>query len=306
MRQMTLSARERIGGRRAGKPKAPRRDPAPSRMAYRFQRLSLTPSFRRACVFGTPVVALALTAGLTFADQGRRDAMRLWVDGVKAEFQSRDEFMVRELSIIGATESVAQDIREILSLDFPSSSFDLNLRHMQEQVSGLNAVKDADLRIRSGGVLDIRVAERVPALVWRSSDGLLLLDSSGHRVSGIEARAVRSDLPLISGLGADKAADEAVRLIRAAKPVAPRLRGFVRIGERRWDVILSDGQKIKLPERDPLRALEQVIAVDEAQDLFARDVMLVDMRNPRRPTVRLAPEAADALRQVKMIELGDD
>ena len=78
------------------------------------------------------------------------------------------------------------------------------------------------------------------------------------------------------------------------------------MGERRWTVVLDRGQRILLPERAPVGALEQVIAVDEAQDLLAREVRVVDMRNPRRPTVRLAPEAAQTMRQIKMIELGDD
>lgn len=296
MRQMTRPARRT--GRRA--------DPAPSRLSYRVHRLALTPSVRRAFTLGTPLFAVGLIGTLAFADAGRRDAVRLWVERVKTEIQTREEFMVRRMAVEGASDGVATRIGEVLPIEFPVSSFDLDLTAMHGRVLALDAVEHADLRIKPGGVLDIRVTEREPALVWRHADGLQLLDDEGNRVAALQSRAERADLPLVSGLGADRAAAEAVRLIRAARPVAPRLRGLVRIGERRWDLILADGQKIKLPETRPVRALEQVIAVDEAQDLFGRDVVLVDMRNPRRPTVRLRPDAAKALRLVKFDELGKD
>ena len=280
-------------------------DPAPSRLAYRMQRLALTPSVRRGFTFGVPVFVMGLIGTLTLADQDRRDALLDWAANVKAEVQTREEFMVRMMSVVGASDIVTQDVREVLSLDFPVSSFELDLPEMQERVQALDAVKTASLRIKPGGVLEMVVQQRRPAFVWRTASGLELIDADGHLVMPLEDRTGRPDLPLLTGAGADVAAREAAALVRAAAPLVTRLRGLVRIGERRWDVVLSDGQKIRLPERNPVGALEQVLAVDTAQDLFERDVVLVDMRDPRRPTVRLRPEAAKVLRQVKFQELGD-
>lgn len=282
------------------------RDPAPSRLAYRMQRLALTPSVRRAFVFGLPAASLSLIALLALSDQNRRDDIALWWGDVKADIQQRDEFMVKLMAIDGASDPIAQDIRDMLPLEFPMSSFDLDLEGMQAKVAGLDAVKRADLRVKPGGVLHIQVVQRVPALVWRSAGGLDLLDATGQRVSGIVGRAARRDLPLVSGLGADLAAPEALEILAAAAPIAARIRGLSRMGERRWTLILDDDQRILLPETDPVGALEQVIAVDEAQDLLSRQVALVDMRNPNRPTARLTPYAAMQMRQIKLNELGDD
>ncbi|MBJ3762252.1 cell division protein FtsQ/DivIB [Maribius pontilimi] len=282
------------------------RDPAPSRLAYRMQRLALTPGMRRAFVFGLPAASLSLIVALALSDQGRRDAMGLWWQDVKAEIQQREEFMVKLMAIDGASDSIAQDIREVVPLDFPMSSFDLDLAGIQAEVAGLDAVKKADIRIKPGGVLHIQIAERVPALVWRNSDGLELIDATGKRVSALEHRAKRADLPLVTGKAADRAAAEALDLLAAAAPLQKRIRGLVRVGERRWTLVLDRDQRILLPEVDPVSALEQVIAVDEAQELLGRDVVLVDMRRPARPTVRLVPDSAKILRQIKLDELGDD
>jgi cell division protein FtsQ len=71
------------------------------------------------------------------------------------------------------------------------------------------------------------------------------------------------------------------------------------VGERRWDVVLDRDQRILLPETGAVEALEQVLALDEARDLLARNVTVVDMRLPHRPTLRLAPFAVEELRRVR-------
>ena len=66
------------------------------------------------------------------------------------------------------------------------------------------------------------------------------------------------------------------------------VRGLERIGERRWDLRLDGGRTIKLPARDPVAALMQLIRFDNASQLLARDVQVVDLRVPPQITVRLS------------------
>jgi cell division protein FtsQ len=150
------------------------------------------------------------------------------------------------------------------------------------------------------------VVERIPAVVWRAPAGLELLDVEGRRVAALAARTDRPDLPLIAGTGADRAVPEALRLVAAAAPVKERLRGLLRVGERRWDVVLDRDQRILLPEAGAVEALEQVLALDEARDLLARNVTVVDMRLPHRPTLRLAAYAVEELRRVRSPSPGAD
>ena len=105
-------------------------------------------------------------------------------------------------------------------------------------------------------------------------------------------RSARADLPLIAGWRANNRVDEALAILAVAGPLGPRIRGLVRVGERRWDLVLDDGPTIMLPESEPVLALSQVLALDAAEDLLARDLTHVDMRDPRRPTLRLNRTAA--------------
>lgn len=286
-------------------PAAPRRDPAPSRTAYKLQRLWLTPVFRALVRSGVPAFGICFGLGVYLTDDETQEAIHLGLADIRRSVAERPEFTVNLMAIDGASDALAEDIRAILPIDFPTSSFDLDLEHMRAEVAGLDAVAQAHLRLRPGGILQVEVTERVPVAVWRSRHGLEAIDLDGRRVGPLTARTDRTDLPLLAGAGAETAVEEALHLIRTAAPVLPRFRGLVRIGERRWDMVLDRGQRILLPAAEPLGALEQVLALHQATELLARDVAVVDMRNTNRPTVRLEPNAVDELQRIRAIEMGD-
>ncbi|MGC9419523.1 MAG: cell division protein FtsQ/DivIB [Rhodovulum sp.] len=282
----------------------PPRDPAPSRWAYRLERLWLTPLFRKAVLKGLPLAVLMAIPALWLADDARRADLAAQVADIRRQVETRPEFMVKLMAIEGASAETDADIREVLPFDFPLSSFDLDLKQMRETVEGLDAVKSAQMRVRPGGILEVTVEERTPAVVWRSEAGLELLDPQGHRVGPLAARTLRPDLPLIAGEGADLAVAEALNLIAAAAPLEQRLRGLVRVGARRWDVVLDRDQRILLPAQNPVTALERVLALDEVSDMLGRDILVVDLRNPARPTVRLAPDAVEEFRRIRRLQKG--
>jgi cell division protein FtsQ len=279
----------------------PRRDPAPSRVAYRMQRLWLTPFFRTALRVGVPAFALSFGIGLYLADETRRAELGSSYSNLREKVKNRPEFLVTLLSIEGASPELADAVRAKMALPLPQSSLDLDLEATRANIAKLDAIADVQLRVQAGGVLHVLVQERVPALVWRMAEGTILLDETGHSIAEISARADRADLPLITGQGADVAAAEALQILTSAGPLLPRLRGLVRMGERRWDIVLDRDQRIMLPVDQPVRALERLIALDQAQELLERDVLTVDLRLQNRPSLRLAPYALVEMRRLRGI-----
>jgi cell division protein FtsQ len=274
-----------------------RRDPAPSRWAYRMQRLWLTPLFRVTMRVGMPAFFLTLALGIYLSDAGRRDAFVNLASTVKEHVAERPMFMVNLLSIDGASPELADAVRARLNLSLPISSLALDLDAIRSSAEQLDAVANAVVRLGAGNVLQVTIVERQPAWVWRTDASLMLLDGTGHRIAGLEARTDRADLPLIAGDGADQAVAEARAILQAASPFAARLRGLVRISDRRWDIILDRDQRILLPADGPVAAVEGLVALDKAENILARDLLSIDLRNPQRPVLRLAPAALDALRQ---------
>jgi cell division protein FtsQ len=108
-------------------------------------------------------------------------------------------------------------------------------------------------------------------------------------------------LPLIAGEGANEHVDEAMELIRTAEPLGKRLRGVVRMGARRWDVVLDRDQRILLPATGAVTALEYVIALEGAQDVLSRDVARIDMRLGGRPTIKMNNDATQELWRIRQL-----
>ena len=165
---------------------APRSDPAPSRWSWRLQRLLLTPGIRFCLKLGIPCALLIGGGAVYMSDIERRDALFATVAELRTKFETRPEFMVSVMRVTGASDEVSADIRDIVPVDLPASSFDIDLENLRAAITDLDPVKSASVRVRPGGVLEIGVTERVPAVVWRSYEQVALVDETGAHVALID------------------------------------------------------------------------------------------------------------------------
>ena len=272
-------------------------DPSPSRLAYRLNRLWLTPLVRTFVCIGLPLLLIAATVGGWVSKPDNREMIAAQVTAATDWFHNQPMFRVSSLEVLSRSPEVATGVERLMGLRFPVSSWDLDLSELRAEAEALDAVERAWLQVRSDGVLEVRIVERVPAMVWRHGQELFLVDETGHRVARVASRVTRADLPLIVGPGAPDAIAEAAELWAAAAPIRQRVRGLVRVGERRWDLVLDRGQRVLLPAEGAVAALDRVVAMTEnsVQQLLSRDLVSVDMRTPSRPTLRLAEPALEQL-----------
>lgn len=294
-------ARQIIARRATVAPTAAAHDPAPSKLSYRVTRLWLTPIFRKALHIGIPLFALFAAVAWYLSDESRIAGLFEAAYEIRREVENRPEFRVNVLGIDGASDDVTEQVRAALALDLPISSFDLDLDELRGRLEALPPVRSADLRIQSGGYLAVRIDERIPAAVWLTHEGLSIVDNGGQFVAGFGARDLENPLPLLGGEGANLAVVEALELIEAADILGDRIHGLVRMGERRWDVVLTNGSRILLPEAGASAALDRVLALHDVGEILSRDVTAVDIRNPGRLTVRLTDTAMDELQRMRAL-----
>jgi cell division protein FtsQ len=281
----------------------PAREVAPSRLAYRLHRLWLTPGLRAFLGRGLPLVLLAGGLALFWSGPERRAMVAGFMAELRATIEARPEFRIDRVEVVTDTPEVAAAVLARLEVALPASSLRIDAADLRARAEQLDAVARAAVTVRTGGadggVLEVRLTEREPAFVWRHAGGLDLIDSEGRRVARLAARAVRPDLPLIAGDGAAAQVAEARAVIAAAQPIAHRLQGLVRVGERRWDVVLDRDQRILLPANGAVPALERALALDAVQDLFGREISVIDLRHPHRPVLRLTAGAAAELARIR-------
>ena len=283
-----------------GFPKLKKRDPAPSRLGYKFSRWMLSPFIKKSVFFGMPLIILLLPVFIFLKDQNNKNLVEEIVLDFYRKIIERPEFMLSALSIQGSSDSLNAEIREILGLNFPISSFDLDLADLRNRVLSLPPVETAEVRLEGGSILHVKVKEKVPALLLKDDTGIHVLNKNGDYIRPLLSTEYGSKLPVITGEGAQKAAAEAFILFSALYDKLDEVRGLVLVGGRRWNIVLKSGQVIMLPEKKSKQAVQKILILDKAEKILSRDIAVFDFRLPYRITLRF-PENKDGQINSKVI-----
>lgn len=278
-------------------PPPPVRSPGPSRLAFRLTRIWKKAWVRRLTLTVLPVAVLtgvgvraAMDPGVHAYVAGQRTAL---MDRLSA----RPEFAIRGARIAGASPALKLKVEEALTLPPGASTLTYDVTAAQEAVNSIPAVRGASVTLAPDGMLDVRVEERHAVALWRDGeDALWLVDIEGVSISQAGARADHPALPLLLGTDAPMAAADAMELLTAAPDLVPRIRAFVRVGQRRWNVALDGDMTILLPEDGAEEALSRVMAWHYGEKVLDRGLINIDMRLPDRPTLRMTPEAHEVRR----------
>ena len=192
-----------------------KRDPAPSRLRYKLSRWMLSPFIKKTIFYGFPLIILAIPTLIFFQDQKNKEKLEEVVSDLYRKVIERPEFMLDALSIEGAGDSLNAEIREVLGLHFPISSFDLDLAELHKRVLSLPPVLIAEAHIKGGGILSIKVEEKTPALLLKKETGFNVLSEHGEYIRSISSREHFSDLPVITGEGSENAASQATAIFKS-------------------------------------------------------------------------------------------
>lgn len=276
----------------------PSRDYAPTRIGFRFRRMLRSKGFQKFATIWAPLLLILAGTGWIASQTELRDQTMAQIEEMKRDALGRPEFAVTQLTIEGATPAVEAALRNQLAYTLGASSLTFDAERARQEAEALSWVRTAQARLEAPRTLNISVTLRKPALIWRRNEALTLLDATGAAIEQLESRAAYPNLPLIAGLGANapRAVNEAMRIFRDAGALGTRLRGLVRIGERRWNAVLHEGPVIMLPAKGALDALAYVKALEQTREKpLTKDVIAIDLRIKGRPTLRLGPDALQSL-----------
>ncbi|MVA97148.1 FtsQ-type POTRA domain-containing protein [Nitratireductor sp. CAU 1489] len=207
------------------------------------------------------------------------------VKGVTA----RSGFAIDDVRISGHRETSEIDILGRLELDGWTSLVGFDADTARARITAMPWVHSASVRKIYPDAIEIEIAEKQPFAIWQRGSDLTLIERDGAEIA-----PYRSDryamLPLVVGAGAAERAQEIVRKLALHPELAGRVKGYVRVADRRWDLRLANGVAVKLPENGEGRAIAELAALDRAHGLLARDIAAVDMRLDDRLVVKLTPE----------------
>ncbi|OPB35758.1 cell division protein FtsQ/DivIB [Bartonella taylorii] len=201
-------------------------------------------------------------------------------------------FVVTDVDIIGNKRLVKQEVLKILELDTAPSIFTFDVdkaRSLLEQQAWVQSVNIQ--KIYPNRVL-ISVVEREPYAIWQHDGMMDIIDHTGRVIVPFKGKIVLG-LPLVVGQGAQNSAKMFIQTLSAYPQLYSRVRAFVRVGDRRWDLVLDNGVRVMLPEKGAFERLSSLIKTGTMQNLFTRDILSVDLRLVDRITVSLSDEALE-------------
>ncbi|MEM6676590.1 MAG: cell division protein FtsQ/DivIB [Pseudomonadota bacterium] len=280
--------------------------PGPSKAVFRLRRAWAKPVVRSALLVYLPLTALAVIGWRVVSDDGLRQAAEARALASWEALAARPEFALEGLVVTGVGPRLQGEVQRALALRAGSSSLGLDVEALRARVLELGGVEDAAVQIDPAGVLRVTVTPRPAVALWRDrAGGLFGIADDGTMVVPVAHRGLWPELPVLIGDGAEGAVGEALEILATAPELAPRLRAFVRVGERRWDMVLDREMRVMLPEDRPAEALARIRARTR-DEIFERAIAVIDLRLPDRPTLRLDAPAIDTMRIDGLLKTAED
>jgi len=245
-------------------------------------------------------VGLALAAALIFG-AGAFGAAR---GGEYASFVAREgsvpDFIARALgfdiaivTISGQAELSESEILADAGVSPKNSLLLLDAAQARARLETAPLVKQASVRKLYPNHLVIDLIERTPCALWQKDGQVNIVAADGAVIDQMRDQRFAS-LPFVVGEGANERLSEYTALVAAAGELGPKIRAGVLVANRRWNLKMTSGVEVMLPEVNPQAAVATLVRLQRESRVLDRDVLSLDLRLEGRMFARLTEEAAAA------------
>lgn len=250
---------------------------AVSRLAAVFERYTIAGVAGSVVILA--IIAIVLWAGGYFAIVGRG------VDRAAQSAAISAGLEIRKVVLRGAHQTAHQEVLDALGPVIGESMLRLSLDEARARIEELGWVRSAAVTRLLPDTIAIAIREREPAALWQLDGDLSLIDDSGVVIREVGAYEY-SNLPLIVGAGAPEAASGILKALGGEPDLQERVSALVRVGGRRWDMRLRNEIKVKLPEADYARAIDDLALLQAAQGTLDQPIEYIDLRDAERMVIR--------------------
>ena len=254
----------------------------PSRWLFLRRRLRRA---LRPALMGVTVAALLLAGAVVV--RGAQPGMLAAT--LRDRLAGMTSLTVDDVVIEGRTMTPPGQLRAALGVSIGDRLLGFSLDDARARIERLTWVQNATVERRLPGTVVVTLIERRPFAVWQSGGRFQLIDRVGQVVAEQDPAkdaAAFSVLPLVVGPGAPEAAATLLDQLASLPLLRSRVVAAIRVGERRWNLRLSTGADVLLPEGNELVAMQRLLELQSSQALLDRPVQILDMRGGDRLVVR--------------------
>jgi cell division protein FtsQ len=199
-------------------------------------------------------------------------------------------FAIEDVKVSGNSETSEIEILQLLGLDGTTSLVALDIDAARQKIANLPWVENVEVRKIYPKTIEVKLKERQAYAIWQHGQELSLIEKSGSLIAPLRDNKF-SALPLVVGRDAETAAASIQDEFANWPDIRSRVKAYVWVSGRRWDLHMDNGVVVKLPEDGVDQALATLSKFNKNQDLLERDIAAVDLRLTDRTAIQLTPEA---------------
>jgi cell division protein FtsQ len=244
---------------------------------------------------GVAASLLLLAATLSYGAVvgGHVTAITDWLKAARDNAANAFGFRIAAVSVSGGNQVSRDQALALAGVTDRSSLLFFDAESARTRLVANPWIADAAVLKLYPDRLLITIAERRAFALWQRNRAVNVIADDGTVLQPFVAGGY-GGLPLVVGSGAERRAKDFIGLLDRYPQIRFAVRAAVLVAERRWNLRLTNGMDVRLPEGDPQAALDRLVKLDNEKRLLSRDITSIDLRLPDRVTVRLSDAATQA------------
>ena len=155
----------------------------------------------------------------------------------------------------------------------------ISLPDLHDRLATIGWVREVAIEKRMPSTIRLLLTERVPMALLQTEAGHRVIDENGDIIAGADPSAF-GHLTVVAGIEAASNAAPLLNILRTEPELFAEVWAITFQSERRWDVHLRNGIRVRLPETDPRTAWSKLAIIDHSKRITDRDLAVIDLRVP--------------------------
>ena len=202
-------------------------------------------------------------------------------------------FKLSDVTVEGRDYVTREAILAALNVQAGDSLLGIDLQAARKRLEAIDWVASATVERRLPDTLYVTLKERRAVAIWQNGAEYTLIDKNGRTVRASKMPPGAEKLLLLGGPGAPEHVGELLLLLAYEPTIAKRLKAAVWVGQRRWNLALTNDTEIWLPEEDAVAALQRMAKLEASDKLLSREFGVVDLRLPDKLYLRKRAPSGD-------------
>lgn len=208
-------------------------------------------------------------------------------------------FILKDVLVEGRENTPVEDLRAVVNLQLDQSILEIDPNRLRQRIEALPWVATASVERQLPDIIHINLNEHKPTAMWQHDGTFSLINKHGDVIlTGGDDIKVFSHLPLVVGHGAPKHTQQVLAILKSEPELYKHVKSAVRVSDRRWDIEMTNGLFIRLPEELPEKAWSRLATYSQDNSLFENNLASVDLRLPDRILVKI--EGLETIRKPLM------